>query len=193
MIWATVSSWSCFCWRYKASPSLAAKHIINLISVLTIWRCPCVEPSLVLWEEGVCHDQCLTAWPAAPPPQAMVAGPCPPRSSPAQTFLALPRRASMAVILTDPWGDHHQVPAGWGKRRSSGSLSASLLASVHQRVRKVLNREMVISVALGQVLSLLFVGLARPASTCQKSSMPVHQSSRVSSITTFSSWSIPPL
>ena len=28
MIWATVSSWSCFCWLYRASPSLAAKTII---------------------------------------------------------------------------------------------------------------------------------------------------------------------
>ena len=34
------------------SPSLAAKNIINLMSVLTIWRCPCVESSLVLLEEG---------------------------------------------------------------------------------------------------------------------------------------------
>ena len=48
MIWATVSSWSCFCWLYRASPSLAAKNIINLILVLTIWWCPCVESSLVL-------------------------------------------------------------------------------------------------------------------------------------------------
>ena len=39
MIWATVSSWSCFCWLYQASPSLAAKNIINLILVLTIWWC----------------------------------------------------------------------------------------------------------------------------------------------------------
>ena len=31
MIWATVSSQSCFCWLYRASPSLAAKNIINLI------------------------------------------------------------------------------------------------------------------------------------------------------------------
>ena len=57
MIWATVSSRSCFCWLYRASPSLAAKSIINLISVLTIWWCPCVESSLVLLEEGVCYDQ----------------------------------------------------------------------------------------------------------------------------------------
>ena len=47
MIWATVSSRSCFCWLYRASPSLAAKNIISLISVLTIWWCPCAESSLV--------------------------------------------------------------------------------------------------------------------------------------------------
>ena len=40
MIWATVSSWSCFCWLYRASPSLATKNIINLILVLIIWWCP---------------------------------------------------------------------------------------------------------------------------------------------------------
>jgi len=33
MIWATVSSWSCFWWLYRASPSSTAKNIINLISV----------------------------------------------------------------------------------------------------------------------------------------------------------------
>ena len=36
MIWTTVSSPSCFCWLYRVSPSLAAKNIINLISVSTI-------------------------------------------------------------------------------------------------------------------------------------------------------------
>ena len=105
MIWAIVSSWSYFCWLYRASPSLAAKNmlllsrfsrvwlsatlwtedhqaplsmgfsrqeywsglpfpspaknIINLILVLTICWCPCVESSLVLLEEGVCYDQCV--------------------------------------------------------------------------------------------------------------------------------------
>ena len=59
MVWATVSSWSCFCWLYRASPSLAAKNIINLISVLTIWWCPYIESSLVLLEEGVCYNQCI--------------------------------------------------------------------------------------------------------------------------------------
>ena len=59
MIWATVSSWSCFRWLYMASPSLAAKNVINLISVLTIWWCLCVDSSLVQLEEGVCDDQCV--------------------------------------------------------------------------------------------------------------------------------------
>ena len=59
MIWATVISQSCFCWLYRASPSLAGKNIINLISVLTIWWCPCVESSLVLLEEVVCYNQCV--------------------------------------------------------------------------------------------------------------------------------------
>ena len=71
MIWATVHSWSCFCWLYRASPSLAAKNIINLISVLTIWWCPCVESSLVLFEEGV-------LWPVS---YAMTSVPCNPRNS----------------------------------------------------------------------------------------------------------------
>ena len=57
MIWVTVSSRSCFCWLYRASPSLAAKNIINLISVLTIWWCSFVKSSLMLLEEGICYDQ----------------------------------------------------------------------------------------------------------------------------------------
>ena len=52
MIWATVGSWSCSCWLCRAS-LLAAKNIINLILVLAIWWCPCVESSLVLLEEGL--------------------------------------------------------------------------------------------------------------------------------------------
>ena len=59
MIWATVSSPSCFCWLYRASPSLVAENIISLISVLTILWCPCVESSVVLLEAGVCYDQCV--------------------------------------------------------------------------------------------------------------------------------------
>ena len=64
---ATVRSWSfcfvLFCffwWLYRASPFLAAKNIINLIFILTIWWCLCVESSLVLLDEGVWYDQCST-------------------------------------------------------------------------------------------------------------------------------------
>ena len=60
------SSWSkpqwapglVFCWLYRASPSSAAKNIISLFSLLTLWWCPCVQSSLVLMDEGVCYDQC---------------------------------------------------------------------------------------------------------------------------------------
>jgi len=38
MIWATVISWTCFCWVYRASPSLPAKNIINLILVMFLCR-----------------------------------------------------------------------------------------------------------------------------------------------------------
>ena len=48
-----ISSQSCFWWLYIASPSLAAKNIISLIWVLTIWSCPRVESSLVLLDEEV--------------------------------------------------------------------------------------------------------------------------------------------
>ena len=51
MICTTDSSPSCFCWLYrqKISPSLAAKNIINLIWILTIWLCPCVSLLLYCW------------------------------------------------------------------------------------------------------------------------------------------------
>ena len=48
-----------FFWLYTAFPLLAAKNVINLISVLTIWWCPCVESSLALLEESVCYVLCV--------------------------------------------------------------------------------------------------------------------------------------
>ena len=39
---------SCFCWFYTASPSPTTKNVINLISMLTIWWCPCIKLSLEL-------------------------------------------------------------------------------------------------------------------------------------------------
>ena len=61
MIWATVSSWSCFCWLCIPSPSLAGKNIVDLISVLTIWWCPHVESFLVLLE-WVFAMTCAFSW-----------------------------------------------------------------------------------------------------------------------------------
>ena len=77
MIWVTVSSKSCFYWLYRASQSLVAKNIINLISVLTMWWWACVESSLGLlkhvfamtsvfsWKHSVslCPASFCTPWP----------------------------------------------------------------------------------------------------------------------------------
>ena len=60
MIRAPVSSQSCFCQLCRTSLSLAAKNIINLILILTIWWCPCVESSLVLLEEHVRKMQLIS-------------------------------------------------------------------------------------------------------------------------------------
>ena len=65
MVWATVSSRSCFCWLYRASPSLAAKNIISLISVLAIWLCPCVESSLCCWKRVFAMSSSISLCPAS--------------------------------------------------------------------------------------------------------------------------------
>ena len=70
MIWAIVSSQSCFCWLYRASPSLAAKNIINLISVLTIWWCPrvvfsCVGRGCLLWPVQFSWQNSVSLCPAS--------------------------------------------------------------------------------------------------------------------------------
>ena len=54
IIWTTVRSMSCFCLLYRASPSLAAKNIINLISLLTTFMSicrvvSCVVKRMLLW------------------------------------------------------------------------------------------------------------------------------------------------
>ena len=54
IIWATGSSRSCFSWLYRASPLWLKRIYISVISVLTIWWCPCVELSLGLLEQGIC-------------------------------------------------------------------------------------------------------------------------------------------
>ena len=69
MIWATVSSWSCVWWLYRVSLSLTAKDIINLILVLTIWRCPCLL--LCCWKRvfavtsAFSWQNSVSLWPAS--------------------------------------------------------------------------------------------------------------------------------
>ena len=129
MIWATVCSRSCFCWLYRASPSLAAKNVINLIMVLTIWWCPCVESSLVLLDEGVCYDQAIADYQICPQiPATLVSTPfatwfcC---SSYQDREKASPPWASLAGLPwwlsgkepTYQWGDVGLIPRS---RRSPG-------------------------------------------------------------------------
>ena len=37
--------------------SLATKNVINFVSVLTLWWCPCVKSSPVLLKKDACYDQ----------------------------------------------------------------------------------------------------------------------------------------
>ena len=101
MIWATVSSRSCFCWLCRASPSLTAKNIINLISVLTIWWCPCVKFSLVLLEEGVCYDQCVLLAELYQPLSCFIR-----RSQRQPTPVLLPGKSCgrRSLVGCSPWG-----------------------------------------------------------------------------------------
>ena len=60
MIWATVSSRSCFCWLYRASPSLVAYNqsdfsIDHLVmSICRVFSCV-VGRGCLVWQMGVCH------------------------------------------------------------------------------------------------------------------------------------------
>ena len=52
-----------FCWLYRTNFSIfGSNNIINLILVLTIWLCPCVELSQVLLEEDGCQEGCPFSW-----------------------------------------------------------------------------------------------------------------------------------
>ena len=66
IIWAIVNSFSCFCWLYRAFPSLDAKNIINLILILTVWWCPYVVISCAVGRG------CLL-WPACSPGKTLLA------------------------------------------------------------------------------------------------------------------------
>ena len=58
MIWASVSSWSCFCWLYRAFSILGCKKYnqsdFGIDHHLVMSN---VESSLVLLEEDICYDQ----------------------------------------------------------------------------------------------------------------------------------------
>ena len=59
MFWATFSSWSCFCWLYRVSPSLAAKDINQSdfgVDHMVMSMCG-VFPGVV--GKGVCYDKCV--------------------------------------------------------------------------------------------------------------------------------------
>ena len=58
MIQAIVSSSSCFCWLCRASPSLAAKNIVSLILILTIWWCPSESHLLSSWKRVFAMTAC---------------------------------------------------------------------------------------------------------------------------------------
>ena len=79
MIWAIVCSQSCFWWLYRASPSSAAKSIINLISILTImmsmfrvlschWKRVFAMTSVFSWQNSVslCPTSFCTPRPNTP-------------------------------------------------------------------------------------------------------------------------------
>ena len=58
--WSEPQSASClvFYWWYRAFPSLTTNNIINLISVLTIWWCPCVVISWVVGKGCLLRPVC---------------------------------------------------------------------------------------------------------------------------------------
>ena len=80
MIWATVSFWSCFCWLYRASPSLAAKniiicfwcwlsgdvHVYNLL--LSYWKRVFAMTRAFSWQNSIslCPDSFFTPRPNLP-------------------------------------------------------------------------------------------------------------------------------
>ena len=50
MIWAIVSSWSCFHLLNRASPIFGCKEYNQFDFSIDLWWCPCVESSLVFFE-----------------------------------------------------------------------------------------------------------------------------------------------
>ena len=80
---------------------MSAKNIINLISVLTIWWCLCVESSLVLLQEGVFYDHCALG-------KTLLALALLPFVSQGQTCLSLQVSLDILVLHSSPlwWKGH---------------------------------------------------------------------------------------
>ena len=144
MIWATVSSLSCFCWLYTASPSLAAKNIINLILVLTIWWCPCVHLSTYF---AAAAAKLLQSCPTlCDPIDGSPPGPAFPGSLQARTLEWVAISSSKAWkwkvkvkllscvwLLATPWTAAYQAPPSMGFAKQeywSGLPLPSLLLSL---------------------------------------------------------------
>ena len=66
MIWATVSSRSCFCWLYRAPPSLAAKY--SQSHLLYSWKRVFAMTSIFSWQNSVslCSASFWTPGPCLP-------------------------------------------------------------------------------------------------------------------------------
>ena len=139
MIWATVSSRSCFCWLYRAFPSLSAKNIISLILVLTIWSCPYIESSCVLLEEDVCYDQCVLL--------AKLCWPFPCFILYSKVKLSFYSRCLLISYFCIPVPyDEKDIFFGVSSRRSSGSsynhsasASSALLVGAYTWISMILN------------------------------------------------------
>ena len=125
MIWATVSSWSCFFWLYRAFLSSAAKNIISLFSVLTIWWCPCVELFLIVGRG------CLL-WPVHSLGKTISHGPtsfCIPMPN-------LPVPPGISLLPTFAFQSPKDI-LGWCpmmKRTSFFGVSSRILVSLHRTV-----------------------------------------------------------
>ena len=155
MIWATVSSKYCFYWLYRASPSVAAENMINLILILTIWLCPCIKLSLGCWKRVFAMTSVLSVCSLD---KTLLAFPLLHFVSQGQTFLLL--QISLDFLL---FHSNHLLK----KRTSFGGVSPRSLVGLHRNVQlQLLQRQW-----LGHRLGLLWCWMVclgnEPRSFCR--------------------------